>query len=403
MTGFNESKFAFPPVPILSATIEEDDYQLAKELLAKIETLTHVGDDVLKLESEFSKWLGVNTSIAWTGGRTALYAAIKALNLQPGDEVIVPAFTCQAVINAFKFQQVVPVYADIEEQSYGLSITEVRKKLSARTKGILLQYTFGLIPKDIKETIAWARENDLWIIEDCAHALGAEWEGQKLGALGDISIFSSERSKIINTVHGGISSTDNPTISESLLALKRQSPTISTEKTKNLLETFLLLYEQNNNLPLSIKKEHAIPQMFTEELEGKFIAHYKELMSPAIATLFLKQFSKLEKFQSQRDKATRFWNQWCDNNGYEKPLVVNNSRPTFLRYPIYAGKHVKDNLLELERKLNVNLGVWFTTPAHPMPIKVPDCPVGMRLTAGCINMPTILPQAFYDLFNFKDA
>ena len=98
MTGFNESKFAFPAVPILSATIEEDDYLLAKELLAKIESLTHVGDDVLKLESEFSKWLGVNTSIAWTGGRTALYASIKALNLQPGDEVIVPAFTCQAVI-----------------------------------------------------------------------------------------------------------------------------------------------------------------------------------------------------------------------------------------------------------------------------------------------------------------
>lgn len=393
MTHFN-----FAPVSPLSATLENDDYLLAKELLDKLNNNISSEPYVEEWEGVFSRWLGVSTSTAWAGGRTALYVAVKALNLQAGDEVIVPAFTCQAVINAFEYQGIKPVYADIEEHTYGLDIHAIKKVLSPKTKAIMLQYTFGLVSKDIAEILDWAKQNQLWIIEDCAHSLGASWQEKPLGALGHIAIFSSERSKIINTIHGGMCSTNHPELSKRLIALKKTAEQTSQHKSKLLLQTLIAQYEEKQGLMPSYNFQQTLPQMFPEEFQGKFISHYFEKMSDPIAALALNQFAKREYFQEKRDRAVEFWNRWCDKNKLQKPLVINDSVATFLRYPVYVGHKNKQNLEQYLHELNVLPGVWFTSAAHPTPTHLPDCPIGTQQAAGCINMPTILPDAFYDHF-----
>lgn len=393
------SEFNFAPVSPLSATLEQDDYLLSQRLLKVLNSSSPGYNNVEQWETAFSEWLGVTTSTAWAGGRAALYAAVKTLELKPGDEVIVPAFTCQAVINAFEYQYVKPVYADIEDQTYGLDIQSVKKVRSNKTKAIMLQYTFGLVSRDTYELINWARQNKIWIIEDCAHSLGATSQDQKLGTLGDIAVFSSERSKIINTVHGGMCSTSNPVLSERLNSLKKNSPQVSLDKSRRLIQTLISLYEEKQGLQVSFSQEQTLPQMFPEEFQGQFVPHYAETMSAPVAAIALNQFAKLDHFQKQRDRAVAFWNAWCDSHQIEKPIVIKDSRPTFLRYPVYVGAQNKQNLYQYTELLNVEPGVWFTSAAHPTPVDLPDCPVGMEMAAGCINMPTILPESFYEHFH----
>ena len=393
MTHFN-----FAPISPLSATLENDDYILAKQLLEKLNNKIPSDQYVEQWEEVFSTWLGVSTSTAWAGGRTALYVAVKTLNLQLGDEVIVPAFTCQAVINAFKYQGVKPVYADIEQHTYGLDIHAIKKVLSHKTKAIMLQYTFGLISKDIGEILDWAKQNKLWIIEDCAHSLGASWQEKPLGTLGDIAIFSSERSKIINTIHGGMCSTNHSELLKRLIGLKKIALQTSHHKTELLLQTLITQYEEKQGLMPSYNAQQTLPQMFPEEFQGEFISHYFEKMSDPIAALALNQFSKREHFQEKRNLAVDFWNRWCDKNKLQKPLVIKDSVPTFLRYPVYVGPENKQNLDQYLHELNILPGVWFTSAAHPTPTHLPNCPIGTQQAAGCINMPTILPDAFYAHF-----
>jgi hypothetical protein len=128
-------------------------------------------------------------------GRVALYAILKALNLGPGDAVFMPGYTCQVVPSAVIFLGAKPVYADVEEKSYNLSLETLeaswRKNNGILPKAVIIQHTYG-IPVEAGPIIAWARSEGLSIIEDCAHILGSSYRGIPCGQLGDAAFFSSQ-------------------------------------------------------------------------------------------------------------------------------------------------------------------------------------------------------------------
>ena len=392
------------PIPVLSATLGEDDVTIAKHWLAKPEIKYQNDKHVLEWEQVFAKWLGVETATAWLGGRASLYAAVAALGLKPGDEVILPAFTCQCVVNAFRYHGIDVLYADIEAQTYGMDVASAKKVITPKTKAILIQYTFGLICRDLEALLALAKKHELYVIEDCAHALGAMWHGKRLGSFGDVAIFSSERSKIINTIHGGLVTTNNPEIGEKLRHLHESASFPSAEKTRKLLNTVIHNYhvyadpDRKHTGPLA-EKEFAgkiLPQMFPEEYEGVFTSHYAEKINAPIAALSLNQFSKMEKFHQCRMKAAAHWEKWCINKGYSTPLVVEHSVPSFLRYPVCISEERKRDVKWAEEELNVVAGVWFTSASHPAPMELAHCPVGAKAARECINLPTILPQDYFN-------
>lgn len=393
-----------PLVPILSATLEEDDVALAKHWLAMPRQAWNDVDVVSEWESTFAEWLGVSTATAWMGGRASLYAAVKALELREGDEVILPAFTCQCVINAFHYQGIVTKYADIESATYGFDLYAVEKVITPKTKAILLQYTFGLVSQHIAALLQLAKQHNLYVIEDCAHALGAKWKGQKLGTFGDVAIFSTERSKIINTIHGGLVTTNNREIGQRLIVLKNSAPMASVEKTEKLLNTVIhnhLIYNtaegQLNQVEINEQfSDTILPQMFPEEFVGEFIPHYTEVISPPIAALALNQFKKLPRFHERRLKSAKYWFDWCIQKGITAPLVIADSEPSFLRFPICVSPERKNDLKWIEDELKVTVGVWFTSAAHPTPIELDDCPVGTKIAKACINLPTLLPDAYLE-------
>jgi len=150
------------------------------------------------------------TCLAVSSGTMALYLAIAALELEPGDEVIVPALTFVAAANVVRLHGGVPVFADIESaDNLNISVSDIESKLSARTRAIMLVHFAGFAC-DMGEIVSLCRKHQLPLIEDCAHAPGALWQGRALGSFGDISCFSFYANKNLSTGEGGmVCSTDS--------------------------------------------------------------------------------------------------------------------------------------------------------------------------------------------------
>jgi len=139
-------------------------------------------------------------------GRTALVVALRALGVNCGDSVIVPSFTCSIAIKAVEYCDAKPILADVDRLTFNLDPAEVKKKVTKNTKAMLIIHCYGQ-PADMNELLEIAKESNLHIIEDVAHAFGAEYRGKKVGGFGDFSIFGF--SKNLGCSSGGALATNS--------------------------------------------------------------------------------------------------------------------------------------------------------------------------------------------------
>src|SRR6185369_9477098 len=161
-----------------SMTLEEDDVELARTLLRN--RCGWLMEEPVRLyEAEFARWNGSSHAFAFMGGRVALSACIHALGLRVGDEVILPGYTCVVVPNAFDYARIKTVYADIELETYGLDADRLAEKFTSNTRAILLHHLYGLVCRDFEKVLDLSRSHGLKVMEDCAHATGAEFRGKK--------------------------------------------------------------------------------------------------------------------------------------------------------------------------------------------------------------------------------
>lgn len=173
------------------------------------------GEVVNKFEEEFSNYIGGKGGIATSTGTLALHLALLSLGTERGDEVIAPSYTCRSVLNAILYSGAKPVLCDVNKEDYNISFDEVKKKINKRTKAIIIPYMFGC-PVEVD------RFKDLgaYIIEDCAHSIGAEIKGKRVGSFGDLSIFSFEGTKYIVTGEGGMVVANSTSLLKKLKRLK---------------------------------------------------------------------------------------------------------------------------------------------------------------------------------------
>ena len=171
------------------------------------------GPLVSEFEKEFSKYLGVKHALAVSNGTIALYAAIKALDIGVGDEVIVPDFSFIATASTVVLSGARPVFADIDLDTYTISPHDLERKITPKTKAIIPVHLFGH-PSDMDPIIEIANEHNLHIIEDCAQSHGAEYKGVKTGTFGDSGGFSFYATKNLTMGEGGAVTTDSDKIAE---------------------------------------------------------------------------------------------------------------------------------------------------------------------------------------------
>ncbi|CAK9886626.1 MAG: L-glutamine:2-deoxy-scyllo-inosose aminotransferase [Candidatus Erwinia impunctatus] len=324
------------------------------------------------------------------GGRAALYAVVRALDLQPGDQILIPAFTCQCVTNALTINGVEARFVDIESDTYGMDVSKMAAAITPRTRAVLIQYTFGLVCRDLTELLKVARDRGLWVIEDCAHATGGRWQGQLLGTLGDIAIFSSERSKIVNSIHGGWAMTSNPVLGERLQQIYENALPADDDFIHRLLQTLRHAWAQHNQRrPLPLPAGW-LPQMQPSELSGLYTPQYYWRMAAPVAELLSLQLARLPELLEPRRAGAAFWEQWAAKQGIKTATTVTGAENTWLRFPVLLSAKEKRERETLGQALNAEIGVWFTTPMHPQPLTLIECPVGMHAASACINLPTWL-------------
>ncbi|HOO56351.1 MAG TPA: DegT/DnrJ/EryC1/StrS family aminotransferase [bacterium] len=176
--------------------------------------LTSLSSDVVeKFENEFAGYCGAKYAIAVNSGTAALHVALAALDIGPGDEVIVPPYTFIATASAVLQQNALPVFADIKRDTLNIDPVEIEKKITPRTKAIIPVHIFGM-PAEMKAINRVARRHNIPVIEDACQAHGATIDGKMVGNFGKLACFSFQESKNMATGEGGIIVTNNRTLAE---------------------------------------------------------------------------------------------------------------------------------------------------------------------------------------------
>lgn len=173
-----------------------------------------MGPNVKEFESEFASLVNVRHGIAMNSCTSALEAALIGFGVKPGDEVIMPCETFIATGMAVQLVGGVPVFAEISERDFCLDLNDVKKRITPRTRGIILVYMAGVIPENIIEFRNFCDDNHLFFLEDAAHAPGACRDGKVAGSFGHAGCFSFYPTKVITSGEGGMLTTDDDRLAE---------------------------------------------------------------------------------------------------------------------------------------------------------------------------------------------
>ena len=180
-----------------------------------------LGPKLEEFEDAMARYVGVENAIGVSSGTAGLHLCIRALGIGEGDEVIVPSFAFIAVANAVRYEKATPVFVDIEPETLNLDPSRIAAAITSRTKAILVVHTFGC-PADLPAILEIARRHHLCVIEDACEAIGAEFDGRRVGGWGDAGVFAFYPNKQITTGEGGMVVTENPRIAALVRTLRNQ-------------------------------------------------------------------------------------------------------------------------------------------------------------------------------------
>ena len=200
------------------------------------------GEYIKKYETEFKGILDPKGyAFSFGSGRMALYAILDALGIKEGDEVILPAFTCEVVVYALLYRKIKPVYVDIELDTFNLDAGKIERLITSRTRAIIAQHNFG-VPCDLVKILGICAKFGIFAIEDCALSLGSYYKDKPVGTYGHASFFSTDRTKIISTLWGGMAFTKDIVVSQRIRSVYEKSPFLSYPKIISIWFQVLVFY-----------------------------------------------------------------------------------------------------------------------------------------------------------------
>ncbi|MCC9078804.1 DegT/DnrJ/EryC1/StrS aminotransferase family protein [Litorilinea aerophila] len=304
-------------------------------------------------------------------GRVALYAILRSLGVEDGDEVVVQAFTCVAVPEGIMATGARPVWVDIEANGYNIDPEDLRRKLTSCTRAIIVQHTYG-IPANMEGILAVAEEAEIPVIEDCCHTLVSTYKGKQVGSFGVASFYSFEWGKPIVAGIGGSAVVNDPVLCERLhdaYTNYRVPGIIKAVRIQLQYYAFGLLYRPRLYWPVRalFRRLGAI---------GLAESNYNPVSSDNIAEDFsLRMIPSLQERLKRKLAGIDAYTQHCRRvaDEYRKrirsdaiihPVYPDGVDVVFARYPLRVSNKV--NLLKAARKANVELSDWYTTPVHPL-------------------------------------
>ncbi|MDD1723322.1 MAG: DegT/DnrJ/EryC1/StrS family aminotransferase [Methanothrix sp.] len=203
-------------IPIAKPIIGQEEINAVEEVLKS--GMLAQGEAVKRFEDEFAAYLGVKNAIAVNNGTVALDLAVKALGLEPGSEIITPAFTFIATANCALYQGLRPVFADVDERTFNIDPDDLQEKITPRTRAVIGVHLYGQ-PFQLSAVQEICQDKNIALVEDCAQAHGAEWKGKKVGSFAT-GCFSFYPTKNMTTGEGGMITTDDDALAARLRLLR---------------------------------------------------------------------------------------------------------------------------------------------------------------------------------------
>jgi len=391
------------PISIsLSPNTEKDDILLALKLLFQPWLWKKKLTEVQPLLTEFKKYLGVKYAFSFNSGRSALMAILNSLKLKKDDEVLLQAFTCNAVVNPIIWSKLKPIFVDCDEKTFNIDIKNLKRKINQESRVVIVQHTFGL-PVDLDEILEICQENNLILIEDCAHSLGAEYKNQKIGTFGKAAFFSFSRDKIISCIYGGMAVTNDEKLAKRIKEYQEKIdyPSyfwILQQLLHPILMNWLILptYKFFGKYLLIFLQWFQIlsKAIHWKEKRGEKPNYFPKKLPNALVILAFNQFKKLKKFNQHRKKISSFYYKELSSfSSFELPLELKDRKQTFLRFTI---KHEKAHqIIKKAWQENLLMGDWYTSPIAPYDTKLErmqysfgSCLKAEELSKKTFNLPT---------------
>ena len=207
-------------IPVYQPLLNGNEKKYVNECLDST-WISSKGKFVNEFEDAFANYIDIKHATSVSNGTVAIHLALLALGIGVGDEVIVPTLTYIASVNSIAYTGAIPVFVDSLEGSWQIDPNDVKKKITSRTKAVMAVHLYGH-PCDMDALVTICKENNLFLIEDCAEAIGTTYKGKHVGTFGDISTFSFFGNKTITTGEGGMVVTNDETLYDRAVHFKGQ-------------------------------------------------------------------------------------------------------------------------------------------------------------------------------------
>lgn len=207
-------------IPIYKPSLAGNEKQYVNDCLDST-WISSKGKYINEFEKAFADFVGIQHAASVCNGTVAIHLALLALGVGPGDEVIVPTLTYIASVNAIAYTGATPVFVDSLPDTWQMDPADVKKKITSKTKAVMAVHLYGH-PCDMDALCAITKEHDLFLIEDCAEAIGSKYKGKHVGTFGDIATFSFFGNKTITTGEGGMVVTNDETLFDRAVHFKGQ-------------------------------------------------------------------------------------------------------------------------------------------------------------------------------------
>ncbi len=340
-------------IPIARPAIGQDEILAVTEVLES--GMLAAGERVAQFEQKFADYCSTTHAIAINNGTAALHAALLAIDIGLGDEVIVPSFSFIATATSVSMCGARPVFADVDEQTFNIDPARIEEKITEKTRAVIGVHLFGQ-PFDVDAVKKICDTRNLKLIEDAAQAHGALYNGAKVGGLSNLGCFSFYATKNMITGEGGMVTTNDRALADRVRLI------VNHGQKEKYLHTRL---------------------------------GYNYRMTDMAAAIGLVQLRKLDKFNLRRRKNAEYYNANLSVKGLITPKVMQGTSPVYHQYVVRLTEEFpmkRDEFMDYLKLKGIGSAVHYPIPIHHQPLynteTGPDpCPVSTRLSSSVLSLP----------------
>ncbi|HJH27262.1 MAG TPA: DegT/DnrJ/EryC1/StrS aminotransferase family protein [Methanophagales archaeon] len=348
-------------IPIFRPSMGEEEIEAVAEVLKS--GWIGIGPKTEEFEEQFAEYIGTKYAVALNSCTAALHLALNVLGINSG-EVITTPITFVSTAHAILYNNASPVFADVQEDTLNIDPHDIERKITGKTKAIIPVHYGGHVC-DMDEILDIAGEHNLYVIEDAAHACGAEYKRKKAGSLSDIGCFSFHAVKNLATGDGGMITTNDKTVYEKLLELRWLGINKST-------------YQRDTK---------GYSWYYDVESVG-----FKMHMNDITAAIGLVQLGKLDNMNARRHEIVKRYNEtFADLNWIETPIEKDYAKSSLHNYAIKVKKGDRNELITHLADKGVSAGVhYMPLYMHSIYKKLGikgDCPVADSVWRKVVILP----------------